>query len=539
MANQGILASNNYSYISLVGISAGSAAFGLDQTDNGILKLQVLSSNTGAIPTGTVQMMIDPSTNGNITFSPNGSGRLIASYMENGSVVSNSAGNLTSISPSTSGYVLTSNGPTSAPSFQAVGGSGVTSIAGTTNQITASASTGPVTLSTPSTFIAPGTIASTTTNAAGTNFLLPTTTSTAGQILLNGVRVFSQSPSSTPPTNTLVGANAGNLTGLGDGNTCIGSNAGTNIANGGIQNTCVGQNAGLSVIGNQTTYLGTAAGGGNSGGNNNDGNTGLGFEALLNPNAGSQYNTAVGASSMGTGQNTGGFNTSIGANSLQLCTSGASNWAGGRYAMQASTTGSQNTACGSQALVNLAGAGNNNVILGYQAGSAYTTTESGNIIIGQGNTGTIAESNVTRIGYVGGSASQTSCFVDGINGVTVSGTAVLVATTGKLGIAVSSKRFKKNVETMSDESADIYLLRPVNFEFKDPKVSGRQWGLIAEEVAEVLPDLVNYDEEGKPYSIKHYDLPALLLNELQKLNRRVQELERQVKTGKYAEPVYR
>lgn len=396
----------------------------------------------------------------------------------------------------TSGQVLTSNGAGALPTFQAAGGSGVTSITGTANQITASAATGAVTLSVPSTFTSPGSVTATTsvtatsgdiTASAGRLVLTGDSSSTQASVYLNGQRFMHDG-----------GANSNTFLGRATGNSSFNYSTTTN-------NTGIG-NAALTNAVNTVTNA-----------------TAVGFNAMTTSASTNDSNTAVGASCMSTGNISGNYNSGYGANCLQSLTSGTDNWAGGRYAMQASTTGARNSACGSQALLNLAGAGNNNVAIGYQAGSAYTTTESGNIIIGEANAGTIGESNKTRIGYVGGSASQTGCFIDGITGINIATAAVFVATTGQLGIIVSSERFKENINDLGEDSEAIYDLRPVSFTYKQD--GSRGTGLIAEEVVEVLPDLVNLDEEGLPHNVRYHDLPVLLLNEIQKLNKRIQTLE--------------
>lgn len=128
------------------------------------------------------------------------------------------------------------------PAFSALTGLAVTAIAGTANQITASASTGSVTLSTPATFIAPGSAASTTTLAAGTNLLMPSTSSTAGQIEWNNVTYIHTFGTS----NLWLGNGSGNFTYSGNGgNVCIGTNTGTALTTG-EHNVFIGHLAGVS-----------------------------------------------------------------------------------------------------------------------------------------------------------------------------------------------------------------------------------------------------------------------------------------------------
>jgi hypothetical protein len=107
----------------------------------------------------------------------------------------------------------------------------------------------------------------------------------------------------------------------------------------------------------------------------------------------------------------------------------------------------------------------------------------------------------------------------------VTGTAVLVSSTDQLGIAVSSARFKDNIEDMNDISSGLLKLRPVTFNYTVGDDKSVQTGLIAEEVAQVMPELVVLDKEGLPQTVKYHDLPALLLNELQKAVKRIEVLE--------------
>lgn len=140
-----------------------------------------------------------------------------------------------------------------------------------------------------------------------------------------------------------------------------------------------------------------------------------------------------------------------------------------------------------------------------------------------------AESNTIRIGTNGtGSGQQNSCFIAGITGVTVTGIAVLCSTSGQLGTVSSSLRFKENVVDMGDESSRLYDLRPVLFNFKEDPEKKMASGLIAEEVDKVMPDLVVYDEDNMPYSVKYHELPAMLLNEIKKLKSRIEELEKRI-----------
>lgn len=184
------------------------------------------------------------------------------------------------------------------------------------------------------------------------------------------------------------------------------------------------------------------------------------------------------------------------------------------------TSASQNCVFGNASLGDIT-TGTNNLIFGFGVANEYTSSESNNIIIGGG--AIVSESNKTKIGYIGGATSQTGCFIDGIDGVTVTGTAVLVATGGQLGIAVSSAKYKDNIQDMGDSSSRALNLRPVTFSYKGG--NDTRFGLIAEEVAQVLPEIVVHDKAGDPQTVMYHELPSILLNELQKALKRIEILE--------------
>ena len=211
-------------------------------------------------------------------------------------------------------------------------------------------------------------------------------------------------------------------------------------------------------------------------------------------------------------------NTAIGNSALNAVTVGAGNTAIGYQALFKATIPNFNVAVGRLALINLL-TGSNNTACGYQAGQAYTGTEANNICIGASVVGTVGESNVIRIG----NASNTTCFIAGINGVTVTGTAVLCATNGQLGTIASSIRYKENIAPIN--SADSVMeLNPVQFTYKADGTKTTQYGLIAEDVDKQFPYLCFY-KDGIPESVKYHELPTLLLHEIQKLNARILALE--------------
>jgi len=231
-------------------------------------------------------------------------------------------------------------------------------------------------------------------------------------------------------------------------------------------------------------------------------NTAVGYEALKVATTGSQ-NTAVGNLAL-VADTTGFLNTAIGFN-----------------AMLANTTGPGNTAVGQQTLLKLT-TGEGNLALGQYAGNNLTV-ESNDIDLA--NDGVAGDSGVIRIGTP---AYHTSAYISGIATSNVSGVPVLVTSGGQLGIATSSRRYKEDIHDMADASAGLLSLRPVTFRYKQPYADGSkpiQYGLIAEEVAEVYPDLVVRSADGQIQTVKYQVLDAMLLNELQKQSKTISALE--------------
>ena len=268
------------------------------------------------------------------------------------------------------------------------------------------------------------------------------------------------------------------------------------------------------------TLLGSSTGNATLSGSDN---TGFGSGVLSVLTSGS-LNTCIGAN-VGTNITSGASNVGLGNGALGALVSGNDNTAIGINAL-ATTSRGFNTTCGAANLSTLT-SGTNNIALGYHAGSLYTSSESSNIIIG--SFGTAGESNVIRIGAQGtGTAQQSTCYIAGIAGVTVSSSAaVLINTsTGQLGTVSSSRRYKNNIVSIDAEPVSILNLHPVSFTYKAEKDLERHYGLIAEEVHETFPELVVYDQEGRPDSVKYHELPALLLAEIQRLNERIIALER-------------
>jgi hypothetical protein len=220
---------------------------------------------------------------------------------------------------------------------------------------------------------------------------------------------------------------------------------------------------------------------------------------------------------------TGGSNTSFGSG-LNSVTSGSGNTAIGAGVLSSVTTGSNNNGMGLD-VGGLISSGNYNIFIGTNAGTAYVTgTESSNILFNAN--GTNGENNVLRIGNATGTSTQqlNSAYICGITGINVTGSAVMVNASNQLGVTVSSARYKENIQDLGDTSSSIMKLRPVKFNYKSDPTP--QTGLIAEEVDKINPQLVVYDQEGLPQTVKYHDLPALLLNEIQKLRKEVDELKR-------------
>jgi Chaperone of endosialidase len=218
---------------------------------------------------------------------------------------------------------------------------------------------------------------------------------------------------------------------------------------------------------------------------------------------------------------TGNANTAIGVGALYKNTTGTGNTATGMAALGSNTTGFANTAIGARALLNATG--NSNVALGDSAGE-FLTTGDNNIDIGYNVVGVKGESNTIRIG----NTDITATYIEGISGqIVVGGAAVFVDSNGKLGTMTASTRFSDEIKPMDKASEVILTLKPVTFRHKqeiDPK-GIRQFGLIAEEVEKVSPDLVGRDEKGKAYSVRYDAVNAMLLNEFLKEHGKVEKLE--------------
>lgn len=304
-------------------------------------------------------------------------------------------------------------------------------------------------------------------------------------------------------------------------------------------------------------------------------NTALGYQALRE-NTFARHNTAVGAYAL-TETAGGSFNTAVGSGALALNTGGSSNVAVGRMALSGNQVGSGNVAVGVEALSSNTAGGNvavgevamrdnidgvNNVAVGSQAlnenssgqgnaavgayairnnltGSFNTAlgwgagglweTGNNNIAIGRGADGTAGESGVIRIG---GDDHQTQTFIEGISGTPLSGLAVVIDG-DQLGVTASSARFKHDIRDLGSLSARLQDLRPVSFRYNEDgrAVGGEErleYGLIAEEVAKVFPELIVNDAEGKPFTVRYQLLTPLLVAEVQRLQEEVWRQREQI-----------
>ena len=215
----------------------------------------------------------------------------------------------------------------------------------------------------------------------------------------------------------------------------------------------------------------------------------------------------------GNKNTTGNYNVFSGIWAGYSNTTGAGNVFLGYEAGDSNTTGSSNTFLGDQSGYSNT-IGNNNTFLGVNSGY-WNNSGSSNIYIGNQGPSPGSENNAIRIGDI-----QTAAYIAGIYGTNIgSGNAVYINSNGQLGTSMSSRRFKENIEDMGAASSKLFQLRPVTFFYKPQYDDGShllQYGLIAEEVAEVYPEMVAYDKDGQPYTVKYQYLAPMLLNELQK-----------------------
>jgi hypothetical protein len=344
----------------------------------------------------------------------------------------------------------------------------------------------------------------------------------------------------TGDDNTAVGGSAlfNNITA--SGNTAIGSYALFSNTTG-ISNTAVGNAA---LVNNTTGAANTANGAGALSSNTiGTGNTAIGT-STLNNNTEGDFNTAVGIGPLNH-NTTGSSNTAVGGDALEFNTTGNGNVAvgqaaldsntegsgntaiGGFDALRSNTTGTDNAAVGSEALFSNTDHGGN-AALGKHAG--YSSTGSFNTFVGYsaGSSVTTAN-NVICIGAnLAGADVSNTCFIENIRGVTTQNAdaiAVVIDSAGQLGTMSSSARFKKDIKPMDSASEAILALKPVAFHYKSDSKGTPQFGLIAEEVAKVNPNLVVRDRNGEIYTVRYEAVNAMLLNEFLKAHHQLHDLK--------------
>lgn len=303
------------------------------------------------------------------------------------------------------------------------------------------------------------------------------------------------------------------------GNTAEGQNALLGLTTG-TYNTAVGL---FSLMSNQEGQFNTGVGAGTLLANIGHQNTALGAGALLVNTTGVKntangafalFNNITGNSNTASGvgalfSNTEGFsNTAIGYNALLSSTTSGDNVAVGTTALFSNTTGEFNVAVGNQALRDNV-AGDSNTSIGDEAG--FNITGSGNVCIGAGVNGVAGENNITRIRNVYETVATER--------------AVYVTSDNRIGTLSSSRRYKEQIKPMDNASEAIHSLRPVSFRYRKEvdRTRSLSFGLIAEEVAKISPDLVTPDREGKPETVRYEAINAMLLNEFLKEHRKVQE----------------
>jgi hypothetical protein len=317
-------------------------------------------------------------------------------------------------------------------------------------------------------------------------------------------------------SNVAVGYQALTSNTEGGGNVAVGG-ASLELNTSGLDNAAVGNYAlAYNTTGSSNTAMGSGAlmgacvnPGGSTCETNSTGsdNAAYGAAALTNNTTGNK-NTAAGYESLYS-NSTGSYNTATGYEALYYNIDGIRNSASGDWGLYSNTHGSDNTAAGQAALYsNTTGSSN----IGLGANSGYNVT-SGSNNIEIGNKGTSSDSGMIRIGT---SSTQTATYIAGIENAKVTGAAVYVTSSGQLGVLASSERYKTGIAPMGAGTEKLSELRPVSFHLRtDPKGS-LQYGLIAEEVARVYPELVIRDESGKIQGVRYDELAPMLLNEVQK-----------------------
>jgi Chaperone of endosialidase len=299
-----------------------------------------------------------------------------------------------------------------------------------------------------------------------------------------------------PSTNDTSDANQN----TGMGSNALGGPTPVNLTGG--ANTASGFNALFSnTTGHENTASGSFALFQNSRGNRNNA---AGRQAMFS-NTTANDNNAMGYAAMYSNTR-GTLNNAVGNFSLYFNTTGNNNSAVGYAALYHNTTGSNNNAQGFYALQSNT-TGSNNIAIGAYAGY-NVAMGSGNIYIG--NRGVADENDVIRVG-----SSASAAYIAGVSNARVTGSAVYVTSSGQLGVLASSERFKTAIAPMGSNTTKLQQLRPVTFRLKSDAKGTRQYGLIAEEVAKVYPELVIRSESGRIDGVRYDELAPMLLNEVQ------------------------
>ncbi len=397
--------------------------------------------------------------------------------------------------------------------------------------------------------------------ASGTGALQLLTPSTQSGNNNSAFGYASLQENTTGQWNTAIGSAALQMNSTGQSNTALGYNALNTNTYGNYNTACGNATLQANTVGSYNTAHGSGALYSNTTGNDNTSsgfnslafnssgsdNTASGFQALYSNTIGN-FNTAQGYNSL-YANTTGGYNTAVGYLALPANTTGSYTTAVGSYSLQANTTGGYNTGFGAYSLIaNTTGSGNtafgyaglrsmktgsnnigfgyqslylnstgsNNIAMGYQGGY-YVLSGSNNIEIG--SLGAFADDNLIRIGTQG---TQTKTYIAGISDAQITGAAVYVTSSGQLGVLASSERYKTSIAPLGSDTEKLMQLRPVRFHLKTDPKGAVQYGLIAEEVDKVYPELVIRDNAGKVQGVRYDELAPMLLNEMQKQQRTIE-----------------
>lgn len=250
---------------------------------------------------------------------------------------------------------------------------------------------------------------------------------------------------------------------------------------------------------------------------------------------GAGFNTCVGGVSMNS-ITTGTLNNAFGGDTLNNCTSGSRNIAIGHSALTALVSANDNTGVGYNAGLRITGS--NNTLLGSNAGSNITSGTS-NLVLGiNAGIGISTATNTLNIANTGtntsnqiniGNATHTTCSIFGISGSTsTSGVAVFVNASGVLGTVTSSERFKNSINTLPRTvSEKLYEMRVVEFCYNSDPENRIQYGMIAEEMLEVMPEIVLREDDnsdGLPRTIQYHMLQPLMISELQEHQKKLNKM---------------